>query len=94
MGNYNPHLSVVHIRPQKTDPKYWIERHKKMSQSYKKKRLSETAPGCYTPCRLDVTTFDKIWAVEKMNKQKKNMRSTFGTDAKFPYQRKCKTVVK
>lgn len=86
MGVYNPHLEVPHIRPDKRDHKFWIDKHKKMSQSFHKKRLSQPAPGSYTPCPLNVTTFDRIRTADETNKRKKNVKSTgFGTDAKFPY---------
>ena len=66
-----------------------------MSQSFHKKRLSQPAPGSYSPCPLDVTTFERIKTADLINKRKKNIKSTgFGTDAKFPYQRVSKTVVK
>ena len=37
---YNPHIEVPHIRPDKNDYKFWIEKHGKMSKSFHKKRLS------------------------------------------------------
>jgi len=44
---------------------------------------------------LDVTTFDRIKTADLINKRKKNIKTTgFGTDAKFPYQRVSKTVIK
>jgi len=44
---------------------------------------------------LDVTTFDRIKTADLTNKRKKNIKTTgFGTDAKFPYQRVSKTVIK
>lgn len=95
MGSYNPHLEVPHVRPDKKDHKFWIDKHKKMSQSYHKKRLSEPDPGSYTPCPLDITTFDRIKTADLINKRKKNVKTTgFGSDAKFPYDRPNKLVIK
>ena len=95
MGSYNPHLEVEHVRPDKRDHKFWVDKHKKMSQSFHKKRLSEPDPGSYSPCPLDVTTFDRIKTADLISKRKKDKTSTgFGTDAKFPYQRVNKIVIK
>lgn len=86
MGTYNPYLSVPHFRPDKRDHKYWIDKHKKINQSFRKKRLSEPAPGSYSPCPLDITTFDRIRTADLIGKRKKSAKATgFGTDAKYPY---------
>lgn len=95
MGSYNPHLEVPHVRPDNRDHKFWIDKHKKMSRSFHKKRLSEPDPGSYSPCPLDVTTFDRIKTADLINKRKKNVKTTgFGTDAKFAYDRPRKIVIK
>jgi hypothetical protein len=95
MGSYNPHLEVPHVRPDKRDHKFWIDKHKKINQSFHKKRLSEPDPGSYSPCPLDVTTFDRIKTADLINKRKKNVKTTgFGTDAKFAYYRPSKIVIK
>ena len=95
MGSYNPHLEVPHVRPDKKDHKFWVDKHKKMTQSFHKKRLSEPDPGTYSPCPLEVTTFDRIKTADLINKRNKNVKTTgFGTDAKFPYDRQSKTVIK
>ena len=66
-----------------------------MSQSFHKKRLSEPAPGSYSPCPLDVITFDRIKTADLIQKRKKNIKQTgFGTDAKFTYERPNKKIIK
>ncbi len=86
MGAYNPHLSVSHIRPDKRDHKFWIDKHKKMSKTFYKKRLSEPAPGSYSPLPMDMKTFDGIKTADLINKRQSSAKATgFGTDAKFSY---------
>jgi hypothetical protein len=86
MGSYNPHLEVSHIKEDKKDHKFWIDKHKKIGEKIHKRRLSEPDPGTYTPCPLSVTTFDRIKTADTINKRKKNVKTTgFGTDAKFTY---------
>lgn len=57
--------------------------------------MKEPAPGSYSPCPLDVTTFDRIKTADLINKRKKaNPNTGFGTDAKFTYERPTKKVIK
>ena len=49
----------------KTDHKFWIEKHKKESEKKKKKRLSEPDPGTYKPLPALFTTFTKIEGIPK-----------------------------
>ena len=86
---------MPHVRQDIRDHKFWINKHNKISHSFHKKRLSEPDPGSYSPCPLDVTTFDRIKTAELINKRRNNLKKTgFGTDAKFPYDRPSKIIIK
>lgn len=49
-GSENPHLSVDHLKMNKTTPKFWVDKHKKDDDYWTKKRRSIPGPFSYSPC--------------------------------------------
>ena len=49
----------------KTDPKFWISKHKKESVEYHKKKSAEPGAGTYKPLPTLYTTFTKLSEVPK-----------------------------
>jgi hypothetical protein len=94
MGAYNPHLEVPHIKVDKTNHKFWIDKHKKEGEKMAKRRSVEPAPGTHTPIPAGYTTFERIMTAGQVKRKKKDMTSTgFGTDSKFEYTRPSKKKI-
>jgi hypothetical protein len=61
----------------RTEPKFWITKHKKEQDVDRKRRASEPAAGTYKPLPVLYTTFTKISETPKAGLTKK---TGFGTD--------------
>lgn len=91
-GSENPHLSVDHLKLNKTTHKFFIEKHKKDSEYWKKKRGSVPGPLTYSPCHVEYSTFLRTATTQK-NRKKKQNKTGFGSDAKFTYERVAKKKI-
>lgn len=80
----------------KTNHKFWIDKHKKEEQKFTKKKSVEPAPGTHTPIPADCTTFDRIRTADEARRKKKDKKIVFhgfGSDAKFEYTRPSKKKI-
>jgi len=58
MGTYNPHDNdIPHLHMNKTNHKFWIDKHKKWSDKLLKRNSVTPAPGTHTPIPLGYSTF-------------------------------------
>ena len=60
-GMHSPHLDVPNLHMNKTDHKFWIGKHKKESEYWKKKRGSVPGPNSYDHIPLEYNTFHRIF---------------------------------
>lgn len=49
MGTYNPHLSVDRLQLNKTNHKFWIDKHKKIDKLNTSRDLVKPNPASYSP---------------------------------------------
>lgn len=91
-GMNNPHLEVPNLHLNKTDHKFWIGKHKKDSEYWRKKRMSVPGPLSYDHIPLEYPTFRRIQVSEK-KKKKPDTKKCFGSDAKFAYDRPSKKKI-
>jgi hypothetical protein len=82
---------VVHIKKDRTNYTFWIDKHKKDNEKKRRRSLKETDPGTYRPVSASFSSFDKIKIDhEKREKKlsKEKPKHGFGSsDAKFDYGR-------
>ena len=69
-GSYCPHDEVVHYKKERTDHKFWVEKHKKENERNRKRSLKETDPGTYRPVSASFNSFDRI-KIDNDRRQKK-----------------------
>ena len=101
MGSHNPHQEVPHIRANKTTHKFWIDKHKKETDKFKKRLSVQPAPGTHTPIPLGYSTFARIMTADSAMKKRGDTKSEgkgrvfhgFGSDAKFEYTRPSKKKI-
>ena len=55
----------------KTNYKFWIDKHKKDKDYWAKKRASVPGPLSYSPCHVEFDTFLRTETILKKNKSKK-----------------------
>lgn len=90
MGTYNPHLSVDKIKLNKTDHKFWIDKHGKNDKLNTTRELARPNPASYSPTNQSYDTFQRTFSLPKKDRLVKN---GFGSDARFPYVRQNKKVI-
>ena len=76
------------------DHKKWVDKHKEESKQYLRKKRKEPSPFSYRP--TSAGTFDRR-KLETQRMKKKNSHSlnkSFGTDAKFTYDRVNRKKIK
>lgn len=88
-GNHCPHPISPKVHLNKTDYKFWVEKHKKQAQTFSQRESSRPAPGTHSPLNTTLNTFDQL-SIEKDKSSKKNH---FGLDARFEYTRPIKKKV-
>lgn len=90
MGIYNPHLSVDKLQLNKTNHKFWIDKHNQTNKFNTSRELIKPNPASYSPTNQSYNTFQRTFCLPKKNKQIKN---GFGSDSRFPYTRANKKVI-
>lgn len=68
MGVYNPHMSVDKLKLNKTDHKFWIDKHNKSTKINTSRDLIKPNPASYSPTNQSYNTFQKTFSLPKKNK--------------------------
>lgn len=90
-SNYYPHLEVNKTKVNRSDYKFWVEKHKKESNIQRERDLKKPAAGTYSPLNQSYRTFDHTSRSSSNSSLKKN---GFGSDSRFPYLRPEKKKIK
>lgn len=88
-GNYSPHDVSPKARIDKTDYKFWTDKHKKETETFLKRENVKPASGTYSPMNVTISTFDRL----ANEFQKPNKKHLFGNDARFEYTRENKKKI-
>jgi hypothetical protein len=88
-GNYCPHPISPKVKENKTDYKFWVDKHKKEHDKFFQRDSVKPASGTYSPMNVTLTTFDRL-ANETAKPTKKQY---FGSDARFEYTRQNKKKI-
>ena len=88
-GNYSPHSLSPIQRMDKSDYKFWVNKHKLENEKIMKRDSIKPAPGTHSPMPSSITTFDQLAVLFRQPTKKRY----FGADAKFEYSREKKKVI-
>jgi hypothetical protein len=85
-GMHCPHLPSPRIRPDKTDYKFWVSKHKKEGETVSQRDAVKPAPGTHNPMNMTLNTFERL----QKQAEKPSKTNNFGLDARFEYTRPSK----
>jgi hypothetical protein len=88
-GNFCPHLPSPRIRPDKTDYKFWVDKHKKEGDVLSQRNSAKPAPGTHSPMNMTLNTFERL---EKEHERPSKIHH-FGMDSRFDYTRPSKKKI-
>lgn len=88
-GSDSPHQISPRLHLDKTDYKFWVDKHNKERSNISQRDAIKPAPGTHSPMNTTLNTFEQL-SIEKEKPSKKNH---FGLDSRFEYTREIKKKI-